>query len=88
MASDQSQPFTIAEYAFYLSAVVSTIRELEQVAHSPHSFLESVRHHLEYPYQISPQVSVSIGDDTSAIDRVALEKMQAAVAAQVLGRST
>ena len=70
---DNPHPFTLADYAMYLSAVVETIAELNDQAHSPGSFLGAIHGHLEHTFQMAQQVTAVIGDDTSPIPKETIE---------------
>ena len=80
---DNPNPFTLTEYAFYLSAIVKAIPELHDQRHSPYSFLEAIQRHLEDYFQMAPQVSAVFDGDTEAISPEKMLQFHQAVFHQV-----
>ena len=86
LSPDNPHPFSIADYAVYLEAVVSAIPELAHQTHSPQSFLAAVHRRLMGQFQVAPEVSAVIGDDTLPISQETIEQFHVAVVQQVFRR--
>ena len=84
LGSNDPHPFTLAQYAQYLSLVVKAARDLDRQNHSARSFLDVIQRYTEDDFQEAPLLSAAIGDDMLPVDKEALGLLHRLVAYHVL----